>query len=56
MEVNNFISNDTTKEQLMELNLKLREDLSKCFENYIRVLATADKLQKVNVDLEFRVG
>jgi len=40
----------------MELNLRLREDLTRAFENYIRVLTTADRLQRENVDLHFKVA
>ena len=39
----------------MELNLKLREDLTLSFENYIRVLNTADRIQRENVELKYKV-
>ena len=40
----------------MSLNLRLREDLTKAFENYMRVLVTADQLQKDNIDLKMKVA
>ena len=40
----------------MELNLKLREDLTRSFENYIKVLAAADKLQKENTDMKLKLA
>ena len=43
-------------EEIMELNLKLREDLTRSFENYIKVLAAADKLQKENTDLKLQLA
>ena len=39
----------------MELNLKLREDLTLSFENYIRVLNVTDRIQRENVELKFKV-
>lgn len=34
------------KTQIMEMNLKLREDLTKAFECYIQLLTKCDKLQR----------
>ena len=43
-------------EEIMELNLRLREDLTRSFENYIKVLAAADKLQKENTDIKLKLA
>ena len=43
-------------EEIMQLNLKLREDLTRSFENYIKVLAAADKLQKENSDMKLKLA
>ena len=43
-------------EEIMELNLKLREDLTRSFEAYIKVLAAADKLQKENSDMKLKLA
>ena len=43
-------------EEIMELNLRLREDLTRSFENYIKVLAAADKLQKENSDMKLKLA
>jgi hypothetical protein len=40
--------------QLLELNLKLREDLSRSFDSYIRLLSTADKIQRENAQLKLK--
>jgi hypothetical protein len=40
--------------QLLELNLKLREDLSRAFDSYIRLISTADKIQRENAQLKFK--
>ena len=42
-------------EQIMMLNLKLREDLTACFQNYIRIMTAADMLQRENTDLTLKV-
>lgn len=39
----------------MMLNLKLREDLTQCFSNYLRIMTAADLLQKENTDLKLRL-
>ena len=39
-------------EHIMLLNLKLREDLTQSFQNYIRIMTAADILQKQNTDLK----
>lgn len=39
-------------DQIMMLNLKLREDLTSCFQNYLRIMTAADILQKENTDLK----
>jgi hypothetical protein len=40
--------------QLLELNLKLREDLSRAFDSYIRLLSASDKIQRENAQLKFK--
>ena len=42
-------------DQIMLLNLKLREDLTSCFQNYLRIMTAADLLQKENIDLKLRL-
>ena len=39
----------------MMLNLKLREDLTQCFQNYLRVMTAADILNKENIALKLKV-
>ena len=48
-------SRDVGIEQIMLLNLKLREDLTQCFQNYLRVMTAADILHKENTDLKLKV-
>jgi hypothetical protein len=45
---------DLSLKQLLELNLKLREDLSRSFDSYIRLLSTADKIQRENAQLKLK--
>ena len=48
-------SREVGVEQIMLLNLKLREDLTQCFQNYLRVMTAADILHKENTDLRMQV-
>lgn len=45
-EANNMNFDSTFKSPLAEMNLKLREDLTKAFECYITLLTKCDKLQR----------
>lgn len=42
---------DFSYEQLMQTNVKMRSDLTRAFENYIKLLQTSDQLQRHNSDL-----
>ena len=42
-------------DQIMMLNLKLREDLTSCFQNYLRIMTAADLLQKENIDVKLQL-
>ena len=42
-------------EHIMLLNLKLREDLTQSFQNYIRIMTAADILQKQNTDYKLEL-
>ena len=48
-------SKEVGTEQIMLLNLKLREDLTRCFQNYLRIMTAADILQKENTDLNLKL-
>jgi hypothetical protein len=50
----NIDNGDLGLKQLLELNLKLREDLSRSFDSYIRLLSTADKIQRENAQLKLK--
>ena len=40
----------------MELNIRLREDLTRSFDSYIKVVQTADNLKKENSDLKLQLA
>ena len=42
--------------QMLELNLKLREDLSRSFDSYISLLAKTDQIQRENVQLKLQIA
>lgn len=42
----NMIADPANNKLIIEMNLKLREDLTKAFESYITLLTKCDKLQR----------
>jgi hypothetical protein len=45
-EAKNMVIDKTFKTPIVEMNLKLREDLTKAFECYITLLTKCDRLQR----------
>ena len=43
-------------QEIMELNIRLREDLTRSFDNYIKVVQTADNLKKENAELKLQLA
>ena len=49
----NMMQDPSQNKLIIEMNLKLREDLTKAFESYITLLAKCDKLLRDKIQLKY---